>query len=519
MDGSKDVALSKYQCLVEPSNLADDFKSLRDYLSFYAPTFIKPPLQSNTFSITKDKKNLILGEHSGRLTLCNRISKEIIQEKQINIGSLNALSISEDGKFIYIGTAEGRIYVYNFEHFDEESVIHTNNQGISHIITTGADTVIVSGFDGTVVEWQLSENTKHIFHRHEAKITAMDYSDGSLISASSNGSIFINETRESEPKKMPYQHSRNVTCVKVQGDHLVVAFEKLVHVYNKFTLKEDFVLSGHDENVLCMDISGDLLVTGSADSTLKLWSINEWNDETTLYGHSGAVLAVIMEDGIINSIGKDGNIRASRIPPLPQSKNFKSDSHVIDIIHNPKNNLTYAINSNHEIFELSSNRHLKKCPSRPIGWSFTNFHSVLVVFYRKSETSTHTEVSLINLDEGASCQEYHLLTSSVPTTCIATDGTKYLITGEMFRITIWNAVSGLQEYIFRSHNADITTMVTVGEYLFAGDASGCIKQYHLGQFVEVASYNEANQIPVTIIKISKDFKFLFSVNESNLLRI
>ena len=34
----------------------------------------------------------------------------------------------------------------------------------------------------------------------------------------------------------------------------------------------DGFLNGHDGDILCMDHNGDLLATGSADKTVKLWS-------------------------------------------------------------------------------------------------------------------------------------------------------------------------------------------------------------------------------------------------------
>ena len=231
-----------------------------------------------------------------------------------------------------------------------------------------------------------------------------------------------------------------------------------------------------------------------------------------MYGHKDSVKAVIIADNIIHSLSADGTIRASHIPPFSKFLNYSS-SKIQELIHNPGKNLTFFINSANELYELGQSTIITKFSSVHIGWSFTK--SSLVVFHSKDSVSTNIISYIIDLTPPyTNHRSLELKTSSIPSVSIAADYLNYVITGELYRITVWNNTNGNQEHIFRSHSANITSMTAFQEYIFAGDESGSIKQYSLASFNVTANFNEIHNSPIQILKVSDEFLFSAATNFS-----
>ncbi|KAM6949132.1 uncharacterized protein FYW47_015519 [Aplochiton taeniatus] len=70
------------------------------------------------------------------------------------------------------------------------------------------------------------------------------------------------------------------------------------------------VLTGHDDHVItCLQFSGDIIVSGSDDNTLKVWSALTGQCLRTLSGHSGGVWCSQMTDSVVISGSTDRTLR------------------------------------------------------------------------------------------------------------------------------------------------------------------------------------------------------------------
>lgn len=60
----------------------------------------------------------------------------------------------------------------------------------------------------------------------------------------------------------------------------------------------DAMLLGHAGNVCALDVSpeGGWIVSGSWDSSARLWEVGKWECSTVLEGHQGSVWAVLAYD-------------------------------------------------------------------------------------------------------------------------------------------------------------------------------------------------------------------------------
>lgn len=79
------------------------------------------------------------------------------------------------------------------------------------------------------------------------------------------------------------------------------------------SLRNFFVLVGHKLPVLCLDISsdGNLLISGSADKTIKIWGLDFGDCHKSLFAHDDSVTGIcfVPETHYAFSCSKDKRIR------------------------------------------------------------------------------------------------------------------------------------------------------------------------------------------------------------------
>lgn len=69
------------------------------------------------------------------------------------------------------------------------------------------------------------------------------------------------------------------------------------------------VLMGHQASVRCLDIQGDLVVSGSYDTTAKIWSISTGQCLRTLQGHFSQIYAIAFDGHRIATGSLDTSVR------------------------------------------------------------------------------------------------------------------------------------------------------------------------------------------------------------------
>ena len=120
------------------------------------------------------------------------------------------------------------------------------------------------------------------------------------------------------------EHTSWVLCVCAIGDAIVSgSWDTTVRVWNATSGTCDRTLTGHTRSVRCVCAIGDAIVSGSEDSTLRVWNAASGTCVRTLEGHTDWVTCVCAHGDAIVSGSCDETLRVWTLPSVPPRKKRK----------------------------------------------------------------------------------------------------------------------------------------------------------------------------------------------------
>ena len=200
------------------------------------------------------------------------------------------ISMSCNGGFVACGEkSTGNIAIYNRRdiamknYLDQRSLAdHFSNQVLGNTKDTTITPIIT-------------------LKAHERSVVSLDFNEFILVSAGFGSEVKVWDMRSGQLMATLFRVNCRVNAVKIMGKrNIFVGSNNVVMIYriegnlamaNDITFRYDGYLSGHEGEILCMDHNGELLGTGSADKTVKLWSgvRGTTAGQQTLSGHETKV--------------------------------------------------------------------------------------------------------------------------------------------------------------------------------------------------------------------------------------
>ena len=89
-------------------------------------------------------------------------------------------------------------------------------------------------------------------------------------------------------------------------------------------------LQGHSSGVMGVALQDGVIVSGSDDKTIKIWSVETGECLKTLQGHSESVMGVALQDGVIVSGSGDKTIKIWSVETGECLCTFNNDDHAIN---------------------------------------------------------------------------------------------------------------------------------------------------------------------------------------------
>ncbi|MCU0549034.1 MAG: WD40 repeat domain-containing protein, partial [Leptolyngbya sp. Prado105] len=213
---------------------------------------------------------------------------------------VNTASYSPDGRMIVTGSIDRTIRLWNLEGALLKT-IQGHGAAILHLSFSPAGTQLLSASaDKTARIWQLS---------------ALPKLNTGFAAMSTNGTVTAIATSENAiqlDSRILKGHTAPITQLRLTGDTLIsTSADKTIRLWNTKTGESIKTLTGHSDRVTALSIhpEGKTFASGSADKTIKIWSI-KGNLLKTLLGHKEEVTALnFLPDGRLASGSVDKTIR------------------------------------------------------------------------------------------------------------------------------------------------------------------------------------------------------------------
>lgn len=198
-------------------------------------------------------------------------------------GPVTAIAMSCKGNLLVSGSDDNSLRLWdvktgNFIGGGRFGDGEQDDHAVSAVAISSCEQRIACGSTGGAIKlYEISDRTLKMVARvdgHNGAITSMVMCDNGtrLVSGSSDSTINVWDVRQRKQEK------KNATGQGTSGGELIVTLE------------------GHDGGVNCVELSSDgrRLVSGSGDTTLKVWDMASGKCTKTLTGHTMAVRCVAL---------------------------------------------------------------------------------------------------------------------------------------------------------------------------------------------------------------------------------
>ncbi|CAL2029817.1 hypothetical protein CAEBREN_20318 [Caenorhabditis brenneri] len=265
-------------------------------------------------------KILATAFNNGVIVLHEVPSFALIHNLQISEMSIQTVAWNCSGDWLAIGCGKGSTAQLVVWEWQSESYV-MKQQGHSLRITSAEYSpdgalVATGAEDGKVKIWNTRSSFCTVtFSEHTSGVTAVKWiqSGRAILSASLDGTVRAHDLKR-------YRNFRTLVCpeptqlatlaVDKAGDLVIAGAKEVFNIYiwSFETGHLLDILTGHESLISSIDIHANMIVSGSWDRTIKLWTIADSQAETVEVSHevvdvkfspAGDVIAVLTSDGVI----------------------------------------------------------------------------------------------------------------------------------------------------------------------------------------------------------------------------
>lgn len=201
---------------------------------------------------------------------------QVADSTPYHFDAVSSLALSKDKTLIYSGSWDRTFKVWRSSDFKcLESVTKAHDDAINTLVVSNEGFIYTGSADKKIKVWRNNQRVrKHdlidTLEHHKSAVNALAYDDNLsvLISGACSGVLIASE--------------RNISN-EGDGRHMVIVG----------------ALLGHRKAILCVKIVGELVCSGSADKTVRLWRRTEGKSYSclgVLEGHNGPVKCLAAAD-------------------------------------------------------------------------------------------------------------------------------------------------------------------------------------------------------------------------------
>lgn len=189
-------------------------------------------------------------------------------------------------KYIVVALDNAKIHVFDTDG-NNQKTLQGHVMGVWAMVPWG-DTLVSGGCDREVRVWDMAIGQVPYAYLRRRMLTT-----------------------SSESKHTLRGHTSTVRCLKMSDENTAISGSRdtTLRIWDIKTGLCKKILVGHLASVRCLEIHGDIVVSGSYDTTAKVWSISKGTCLRTLNGHYSQIYAIAFDGKRIATGSLDTNVR------------------------------------------------------------------------------------------------------------------------------------------------------------------------------------------------------------------
>ena len=265
---------------------------------------------------------------------------------------------------------------------------------------------------------------------------------------------------------------------------------------------------GHSKGVNAANFSpdGQYVITGSADSTAKLWEVSTGKEIRTFQGYRVAHVANFSSDGqYIITQGPGGNVLLYEISTGNLIRVFQGHRGAINSANfspDGQHIITGGWDGNANLWEVSTGNLIRTFRGSNSAVNSANFSpdGQYIITGSADNTAKLWEVSTGNLIRTFQGHSYQVTAAN-----FSPDG-QYIITGSAdYTAKLWEVSTGKEIHSFQGHSYDVTSakFSPDGQYIITGSVDHTAKLWEIRRRKEIRSF-QGHTRTITAVNFSPD---------------
>lgn len=196
---------------------------------------------------------------------------------------LNGLTYTPDGKFLVVVGFRCELILYEIATGRVATTWECPCLDMRSVaVSPDSQWIAAGGRNGIVRVWDYSRRTKQIdiaAHKQRIRTVLFDVEASRLLTAGEDRMIYAFDLRTGSQIYAVTNKSAKILSLQLLGTNQVAAAgsDNVIRVYNLDTGVLEMELTGHTGSVAALSRQGDLLASGSYDTTVRVWNVAALN--------------------------------------------------------------------------------------------------------------------------------------------------------------------------------------------------------------------------------------------------